>query len=141
LGYLIDTNVVSEWRKPRPDAGVISWLEDVDEETTFISVITVAELFEGVGRLPAGRRKDALSVWLSETLVPRFDGRILPIDAPTAVVWAQIVVRARSAGRSTEPMDAFIAATAEQHDLTLVTRNVGDFAHLGIRVFNPWRDV
>ena len=139
MTFLLDTNIISEWRKPHRDPGVVAWLQAVDEDTTFMSVVTVAELTQGVVRLPAGKRKDDLSTWLSDTLEHRFDGRILAIDIQTAITWANIVSRARSLGRGIEPMDAFIAATAERYDLTLVTRNFADFDFLGVRVFNPWR--
>jgi hypothetical protein len=138
VNFLLDTNVVSEWTKPRPDAGVVTWLARADEDRVFISVITLAELRHGIERLPPGARYDRLDVWLVEQVPARFEARVLPIDAATANVWGRVMARGQAGGRPVGAMDAFIAATAEQHDLTLVTRNVADFDALGIRLVNPW---
>ena len=85
-------------------------------------------------------RRRQLDLWLSEELVSRFEERILPVDLSVAGTWGRVVGRSQAQGRSIEPMDAFIAATAERHDLTLVTRNVRDFTFLGIRILNPWSE-
>jgi len=138
LNFLLDTNVVSEWTKPRPDPGVQAWLAAADEDRVFISVVTLAELRHGVERLPAGARRDRLDRWLTDQLPARFEARLLAIDAETAHGWGRVMARRQAAGRPVGTMDAFIAATAEHHDLTLVTRNVADFAGLGIRLVNPW---
>jgi predicted nucleic acid-binding protein len=139
LNYLLDTNVVSEWTKPHPDQRVAVWLAQQDEDRIFISVVTLAELRRGVERLPAGARRDRLGAWLTDQLKPRFEGRVLPIDAETADICGRTVMRGHAAGRPVSTMDGFLAATAEQHDLTLVTRNTVDFDILGIRIINPWR--
>jgi predicted nucleic acid-binding protein len=138
VNYLLDTNVVSEWTKPCPNPGVVSWLAEVDEDRVFISVITIAELRHGIERMDAGARRHRLDRWLADELSFRFEGRVLPVDAGTANRWGQIMARGQGAGRPVSPMDAFIAATAEQHDLGLVTRNGSDFEGLGIRLVNPW---
>jgi predicted nucleic acid-binding protein len=93
-----------------------------------------------VERLAPGARTRQLELWLSQELTARSEGRILTVDVETATRWGGIVARAQTLGRATEPMDAFIAATAERHDLTLVTRNVKDFDFLGIPVINPWSE-
>jgi len=138
VNFLIDTNVVSEWTKPRPDGAVAAWLAAVDEDRVFLSVVTIAELRHGIERLPAGARSARLGAWLTEVLVPRFDARVLPVDADTADAWGRMMARGRSVGRSVGAMDACIAATAERHDLTLATRNTADFRALGIRLLDPW---
>lgn len=138
MNFLLDTNVVSEWTKPRPNAGVVSWLAEADEDRIFISVVTVAELRHGIERLAAGARRDRLDAWLTEQVPLRFEERLLPVDAETAHAWGRIMARGQAAGRPVGTMDAFIAATAERHDMTLVTRNVSDFETLGIRLVNPW---
>jgi toxin FitB len=140
VNFLLDTNIVSEWTKPRPDAGVVEWLAEADEDRVFISVITLAELRHGIERMPAGARRDRLDVWLTEQVPLRFEARVLNIDAATANTWGRVMTRGRAGGRPVGSMDAFIAATAERHDLTLVTRNVSDFEALGIRLVNPWSD-
>lgn len=138
MSFLLDSNVISEGAKPRPDPAVMDWLASVDEEQLFLSIISLAELRHGVERLGAGRRKSALDLWLSEELPARFDRRLLVVDLTTADRWGRIVARADAAGRPIGAMDAFLAAVAEQHQLTLVTRNTSDFEEVGVRLFNPW---
>lgn len=138
MNFLLDTNVVSEWTKPRPDAGVVAWLAEADEDRAFISVITVAELRHGIERLPAGARRQRLDSWLSEQVPLRFEDRLLAVDAETANVWGRVMAQGQAAGRPPGTMDAFIAATVLRHDMTLVTRNVSDFEALGVRLVNPW---
>jgi predicted nucleic acid-binding protein len=140
LSFLLDTNVISEGAKPRPDRNVMDWLAWIDEEQLFLSVISLAELRHGIERLKSGRRKSALDQWLSHELPTRFEDRLLALDAVTADHWGRQVSRAQAAGRPIGAMDAFLAATAEQHQLTLVTRNVSDFEKTGIRLFNPWNN-
>jgi hypothetical protein len=138
VNFLLDTNVVSEWTKPRPDAGVITWLAEADEDRIFISVITVAELRHGIERLPAGARRDRLDTWLTEQVPQRFEERLLAVDAEIANLWGRVMAQGQAAGRPPGTMDAFIAATVLRHDMTLVTRNVSDFESLGVRLVNPW---
>jgi toxin FitB len=138
MSFLLDTNVVSEWVKPRPDSGVIAWCASVDEDRTFISVGTLAELRYGIEHLSAGRRKVRLEKWLEHELPSRFEGRILSIDAEIGEAWGKVVARADKEGRPADTMDAFLAATAELHHLTVVTRNITDFLKLTKSVINPW---
>lgn len=138
MSFLLDTNVISEGAKPHPDPAIMRWLGSVDEDQLFLSVISLAELRHGVERLEAGRRRAALDQWLSDELPARFDGRLLMADVATADHWGRVVARAQANGRPIGAMDAFLAATAEQHEMTLVTRNVSDFANIGVRLFNPW---
>jgi toxin FitB len=137
LNYLLDTNAVSEWVKPRPNPGVIRWMESADEDRVFLSVITLAELRYGVERMPDGARRNRLEGWLQQELPLRFEGRILPVDDKIADTWGKAVSRNEAAGRPISAMDAFLAATAEVHRLTLVTRNVGHFPLLK-SLLNPW---
>lgn len=140
MSYLLDTNVLSELIKPRPDPGLTGWLAGVDEDDLFISVVTLAELRYGIERLPDGTRRAGLESWLTEQLVQRFAGRIIGIDAAIADCWGRLVARRRAAGRPIGGMDAFLAATAECQAMTLITRNVADFAPLGLPLLNPWLD-
>lgn len=140
MSFLLDTNVISEGGKPRPDPRVIEWLASVDEEHVFLSIISLAELRRGIERLDEGRRKSALDLWLTDQLPVRFDGRLLLVDAGTADQWGRIVARTQAAGRPIGAMDAFLAATAQQHQLTLVTRNLSDFEATGVRLFSPWTE-
>jgi predicted nucleic acid-binding protein len=137
MSFLLDTNAVSEWTKPRPNPGLIGWMEATDEDRIFISVITLAELRYGVERLAMGARRRRLEAWLGHEVPLRFEGRILPVDANIAEAWGKTVSRSDAAGRPIGAMDAFLAATAELHHLTLVTRDVSGFPLLKA-VLNPW---
>jgi predicted nucleic acid-binding protein len=137
VNFLLDTNAVSEWVKPRPNAGLIRWMEAADEDRVFLSVISLAELRYGVERMAAGARRNRLEQWLLRELPLRFEGRILPVDHKTAEAWGRTVSRCEALGRPVGAMDAFLSATAEIHRLTLVTRNVSDFPVLKV-VVNPW---
>ena len=136
MNFLLDTNVISEPMKPRPNAGVLAWLAEVD--SVFLSVVTITELRYGIERLATGRRRDHLDRWLRKDLTSRFGQRILPVDFEVADTCGRLVARSESAGRPMEPRDAFIAATAEVHGLTLVTRNASDFEATVKAIATPW---
>ena len=138
MNFLLDTNVVSEWVKPRPNLGVIRWLEEIDEDRTFISVVTPAELRYGIERMAAGAHRKRLEDWLQDELPVRFEGRILPVDGPVADAWGKIVAHTEAVGRRINAMDGLIAATAQVHGLTLVTRNAMDFESSVKALVNPW---
>jgi predicted nucleic acid-binding protein len=116
----------------------VAWLAEADEDRIFISVIALAELRYGIERMPAGARRNRLDMWVSKQLPARFEARVLSIDAEVADTWGRVMGRGKTAGRPVGTMDAFIAAIAERHRLTLVTRNVSDFDFLGIPLLNPW---
>jgi toxin FitB len=137
MNYLLDTNAVSEWVKPRPNAGLIRWMEAADEDRVFLSVISLAELRYGVERMAEGARRTRLEQWLRDELPVRFEGRILSVDNKIAEAWGRTVARCEALGRPMGAMDAFLAAIADVHYLTLVTRNVSDFPTLNT-VVNPW---
>ncbi len=138
MSFLLDTNVVSEWTKPRPNAGVMNWLATTDEDRVFLSVVTIAELRHGIERLATGRRRSRLDEWLRDELVLRFEGRVLPVGTRIAEAWGRLVARLEAQGRPINAMDALLAATAEQHTLTLVTRNESDFEAAVKSILNPW---
>ncbi|HKR83422.1 MAG TPA: type II toxin-antitoxin system VapC family toxin [Terriglobales bacterium] len=138
MNFLLDTNVVSEPMRSRPNPGVLKWLGEVDEESTFISVVTITELRYGIERLATGTRRERLEGWLQRDLHLRFEGRILPVDFEVANACGGLIARSESLGRPIEPRDAFIAATAEVHGLTLVTRNVSDFEPTIKMIVTPW---
>jgi hypothetical protein len=137
--YLLDTNVISEWTKPKPDAKVVAWLESVDEANLYLSVLAFAEVRLGIERLPLGPKRERLTVWLDQDLGERFAGRIIAIDRDIAEGWAVLVARGRAQGSPPSILDAFLAAIALVHGMTLVTRNLRDVAPLGIAVFSPWQ--
>lgn len=138
MTFLLDTNIVSEWVKPRPDPGVIEWLAEIDEDRVFLSVVSLAELRHGIERLAAGKRRKRLDSWLRDELVPRFEGRVLSIDESVADHWGEVVSRREAMGRPIGVMDAFIAATANVHLLKLITRNESDFRSAAKEIVNPW---
>ena len=138
MSFLLDTNVVSEPLKPQPHANVIKWLAAADEDRLFISVVTLTELRYGAERMAMGSRRKRLEEWLDDELALRFEGRILSIDSVIAHSCGKLVARSESLGHPIEPRDAFIAATAEVHRLTLVTRDVSDFQPTLKSVLNPW---
>jgi toxin FitB len=139
VSFLLDTNVVSEWVKPQPDPHVVSWLNEVDEDRVFLSVASLAEIRRGVELMPSGKRRDRLFGWLTGDLPARFEGRILDIDRRIAEAWGIVMAQGQRAGMNVHVLDAFFAATAEVHSLTLVTRNVQHFVKLGIPLLNPWQ--
>ena len=138
MSFLLDTNVVSEWLKPRPNPGVVEWLAKVDEGQTFLSVVTITEVRYGVERMAAGGRRRRLDEWLRAELLPRFEGRVIPVDISVADACGRLVARSEALGRPIEPRDAFIAATAEVYELMLVTRNASDFYPTLKEILSPW---
>jgi toxin FitB len=140
VSFLLDTNVVSELVRPRPNPGLVEWLAERDEDRVFLSVVTLAELRYGIARLPVGRRRRSLEEWLRGELLQRFDGRILPIDDDVALTWGDVTAECAAVGRPIEAMDGLVAATARVHALELVTRNGSDFEAALISVHNPWAD-
>jgi predicted nucleic acid-binding protein len=137
MNFLLDTSAVSEWVKPRPNPGLIGWMESADEDRVFLSVISLAELRYGVDRMADGARRSRLELWLRDELPLRFEGRILPVDHLVAEAWGRTVSRCEALGRPIGAMDAFLSAIADVHRLTLVTPNVSDFPTLKT-VLNPW---
>ena len=138
MSFLLDTNAVSEAMKPQPNPGVVAWMNTLDEDRVYLSVVTIAELRYGIERLAAGSRRKRLEEWLQRELPLRFDGRILPIDEAIADASGRMVARSEAAARPMEAMDALIAATAEVCRLTLVTRNQSDFKAVLKTTLNPW---
>jgi toxin FitB len=139
VNWLLDTNVLSEPTKPQPDAGLIAWLNQNNEDRMFLSSVTLAELHFGVQRLPAGKRREKLHRWLNAELVERFAGRILAVDEPVAQAWGLLTVQGEATGHPVSAIDGFLAATALVHDLTLVSRNTGDFEGVLPKLLNPWK--
>ncbi len=136
-GFLIDTNVVSELIKPRPSSRVADWIDAQEEQLFHLSVLTLGEIRRGIVQLPPGRRRTDLAAWLSGDLLTRFAGRILQIDQEVADRWGHL---AGAKGATIPVIDGLLAATALQHNLTLVTRNTKDMTRTGVGLFNPWSD-
>jgi predicted nucleic acid-binding protein len=134
--YLLDTNVVSELRKPKPHGAVVAWLQGVDDAHLHLSAVTIGEIQAGI---ELTRDQDAAKAAQIETWLEQVAGtyNILPMDAATFRVWARLLHR-RS---DTLYEDAMIAATAKVHGLTVVTRNVADFTAFGVTLVNPFKDI
>lgn len=138
-GFLLDTNVPSELTRPKPEPEVIQWLDDADDLRLFLSVVSLGEIFKGITVLPEGKRRQQLQQWVDETLRPWFDGRILPVSESVAERWGLLAGECQLTGRPLNVADGLIAATALEHGLTVVTRNVKDFSNLGVSVLDLWR--
>ncbi|HXQ98698.1 MAG TPA: type II toxin-antitoxin system VapC family toxin [Candidatus Limnocylindrales bacterium] len=141
MNFLLDTNVVSEWVKPRPNVNVVRWLADSDEDRVYLSVITFAEIHHGIEEMHAGRRRDALISWLHDDLAARFGDRVLDVNMLVAKTLGAVMAQSRLKGVNLGVSDGFIAATAISHELTLVTRNKKHFERLNLPVLNPWREM
>jgi len=137
LSYLIDTNVLSELRRKQPDARVVSWMRARPRPALFLSVLTLGEIRKGIERIEDSVHKQSLVDWLEVELPHYFVGRLIGIDPHVADRWGRLMA---GAGRLLPAIDGLLAATALQHDLTLVTRNTKDFAGLDVRLINPWDD-
>lgn len=138
MSWLLDTCAISEYAKKAPATKVIDWLDEQDEASLFISVITLGEIEKGILKLRQTdpQRSQKLTAWLG-TVEQRFAGRILPLDTAALYVWAQIAAGAGLTGQPMPVMDGLLIATAQCHGLTVVTRNAQDFA-LYPQVLNPW---
>ena len=137
-GFLLDTNVVSELIKPKPDENVVRWVEQTDESILFLSVLTLGEIRNGTESLRSGRRRGRLESWLQVDLRGRFQDRILPIHEAIADRWGAISAIAAAKGKPVPVIDGLLAATALHHNLTLVTRSGPDVAGAGVPILNPW---
>jgi hypothetical protein len=138
-GWLLDTNVVSELVRPRPEARVIAWLTSVPEDRAFISVLTLAEIDQGVEALPAGDERRLRYQHFLDRVEAQFAGRVLALDDETVRLWGAISGRyRRTFGGRAPVIDAMLAATAARRRLHLATRNVGDLRKLGVSAFDPW---
>ncbi len=137
MKYLLDTCVLSEFVKPAPDSAVLDWVDSRAENDLFVAAMTLAELRRGVARLPVSRRKSELSVWL-ENLQTSLGERILPFTGDMAGYWGEMCGRVEAVGKPMAAFDSIIAATAVEHGLALVTRNVQDFAAAPLMLINPW---
>jgi predicted nucleic acid-binding protein len=139
-GFLLDTNCVSELVRVKPEPRVMEWMEATDEAMLYLSVLTLGEIRKGLAGLAQGKRRARLETWLRVELQTRFSGRILAIDSPVADRWGLLAAQAKSRGMPLPIIDGLLAATALHYNLTVVTRNAGDFANAQVQVLNPWKE-
>lgn len=137
MKYLIDTCVISEFRKPLPQESVLTWFNTCDEKQIFISSLSIGEIYYGISRLPDGKKKNDLLIWFDQ-VIAIFKGRILPITDTTCIIWAGMRTKVVNNGVQLAVIDGLLAATAQEYSLNFVTRNVKDFNATGIQIFNPW---
>lgn len=140
-GWLLDTNILSEVRKPRPEPRVLRFIANRPLDQLFVSVVTFAEIRFGIERQPNPSRRAELHDWLTHRLRPMFAGRALPVSEDVMLKWRLLVEDGRRGGHTFTQPDLIIAATGLLHGLTVVTRDSGDFARARVPVFNPWVDV
>ena len=136
-GFLIDTNVISELRRRDPEPRVVAWLEQQPAQELSLSVLTLGEIRKGVEALPKGERRQRFRDWLERELPAFFAGRLLPIDAAVAHRWGALLARV---GRPLPAIDSLLAATAVEHNLVLITRNLKDVEGLPVEVVDPWKE-
>lgn len=137
---IIDTNVISELMRPRPEPRVVVWVAQQITDDIFLTSITVAELFRGLVLMAEGRRKQALIAETELLLAEDFEGLVLPFDEAAARQYGVIVSMRQRLGRPISTFDAQIAAIAAAHGATVATRNVADFEHCGVTIINPWTE-
>ena len=137
-GFLLDTNIPSELTKPMPEPRVVAWVDAQDNASLYLSVVSVGELRRGFTVLPHGKRRTQLEQWFEQHLLPLFNGRILPVTQSVGDRWGVLSGECQLRGTPLNMADGMIAATALEHGLSLVTRNVRDFAGLGVVLLNPW---
>ena len=140
-GWLLDTNVISELRKPNCDARVKAWADDQEPSTLFLSRVTIAEIRYRIERLPAvDRSRKRLEAWLADELRPWFADRVVDVDEEVLLIRRRLIEQGEAIRHTFLQPDLFIAATAILHDLCVVTRNIDDFARTGLALLNPWTD-
>ena len=138
MSYLLDTCLLSELRKPKPNHGVTDWVLASDENRLFISVLTLGEIQKGISKLVTGSRKNAFQHWLEKDLIQRFADRIVNLDLDAALEWGILGATGDLIGKPTPGVDSLLAVTAMTKNLVLVTRNEKDFTNLPVKILNPW---
>lgn len=138
MSFLLDTCVLSELLKIKPDRNVIEWISSVDEDQLYVSVITIGEIQKGISRLPHSKKRKQLEDWIEFDLRERFKNRILPIDEDVALLWGQLLGELEQKGKRIPVIDAMIAANALNNNLTVVTRDIKDLSATGVDIYNPW---
>lgn len=137
MSYLFDTCVLSQLRKMIPE-NVKMWFETKEQNFFYVSVVTIAELLDGIQRLPGSKKKTDLEDWFYGDIHSRFKNRIIPIDDHIAKEWAFLNANLQSKGICVGVQDLYIAATAKAHGFPLVTLNTKDFQQINIPIINPW---
>ena len=140
MTWLLDTNVVSDSVRDRPDPAVSRWIAEIPRAEAAISIVTLAELWDGAASVSDEARRRQLMNWVENEVTPIFEQRTLPLTRDVLAAWLRLSRKLRVRQITRDPSDMLIASTALSHNLTLVTRNVRDFANTGILVYDPWHD-
>lgn len=140
MNYLLDTNVISDLISKQPNKKVVEWLDHLDPNAIYLSVIAISEIRKGIEKLSHSKRREKVKEWLEMHLLLRFQGRILEITTEVMLVWGELTGRLENEGRSITAIDSFIAAIALQGNYCLLTRNEFDFQHTGVTIINPWKE-
>jgi len=138
MNYLLDTCLISELSKLKPNEKVVDWVLSENETNFYVSVLTFGELHKGVQKLPESKKKEELQVWIEDELKNRFQNRIIGIDMRVSILWGKIQCFAEKKGKPMPAIDSLIAATGIAYELTVVTRNVTDMEQSGVKLLNPW---
>lgn len=138
MNYLLDTCVISELVKVRPDSHVVKWVGSQNEESLFLSVLMIGEIQKGISKLPDSRKRQQLQSWLQNDLPKRFRNRILEIGIGTARVWGQVLGACEKQGITLPAIDSLIASQGIFHKMTIVTRNISDMEPSGVPLLDPW---
>lgn len=136
---LLDTCVISELTAKQPNPKVVEFVDSLDPEDIYLSVITIGEIVKGIEKLQKSRRKTDLHTWLNDDLLVRFEGNILSLDTDTLIEWGALTAHLESAGKTMPAIDSLIAASALAKKMILVTRNVSDFEETDVEIVNPWK--
>lgn len=139
-GWLLDTNILSELRRPKPEPRVVAFIAAQPLELLHVSVVTLAEIRFGIEIVPDAIRRAELGEWLANKLRPMFDGRVLPVSEDILFKWRLLVEEGRKAGHTFSQPDLIIAATALHHGLRVVSRDTSDYIKTRVSLFNPWVD-
>ena len=139
-GWLLDTNILSELRRPKPERRVLAFVAAQPLELLYISTVTLAEIRFGIELLPEAARRSELNDWLAHKVRPMFEQRVLAITEDIMLKWRLMVEEGRKAGHTFSQPDLIIAATGQHHGLTIVSRDTADYVKAQVKVFNPWSD-
>jgi len=139
-GWLLDTNILSEIRRPRPSLAVVEFISNEPMERLYVSAVTFAEIRFGIEQVTDPARRSEIHLWLENRLRPMFENRVLAVTEAVLLEWRLIIEAGRKSGHTFSHPDVLIAATASHHGLTVVSRDTSEFAAAGVAVFNPWHE-
>ena len=137
-GWLLDTNILSELRRPKPEPKVTAFIAAQPLQSLYVSTVTLAEIRFGIELLPDAARRSELNDWLARKVRPTFEQRVLEITDEIMLKWRLLVEEGRKVGHTFSQPDLLIAATAQHHGITVVTRDTADYSKARVDVFNPW---